>query len=174
VREEKGIALILIFIYQIMKLQITLYEVYNMVEIDHGFTTDMKYAIAGTFTGGLSSKGFRLLKKGTEDSWFCVNQVYPVCENKNEVEGVTAYSSLKDLPEHVDVVIVVHKKELTTYALLSLESWWNEPYPKTMLIKIIDCSQLWICFHIILVYIIPVRNILYIHIFSYIQKPSVS
>ena len=85
-----------------------------MVEIGHGFTTDMKYAIVGTFTGGLSSKGFRLLKKGTEDSWYCVNQVYPVCEDKNEVEGVPAYPSLKDLPEPVDVVIVVHKKELTT------------------------------------------------------------
>ena len=85
-----------------------------MVEIDHGFTTDMKYAITGTFTGGLSSKGFRLFKKGTEDSWYCVNQVYPVCVDKNEVEGVPAYPSLKDLPEPVDVVIVVHKKEITT------------------------------------------------------------
>ncbi len=81
-----------------------------MVEIDHGFTIDMKYAVAGTFTGGLSSKGYRLLK----NEWFNVNKVYPVCPNKNEIEGDPAYPTLKELPEPVDVVIVVHKKEQTT------------------------------------------------------------
>lgn len=81
-----------------------------MVEIDHGFTTEMKYAVAGTFTGGLSSKGYRLLK----NEWYNVNKVYPVCPDKTEVEGDVAYSTLKELPEPVDVVIVVHKKELTT------------------------------------------------------------
>ena len=85
-----------------------------MVEIDHGFTTEMKYAIAGTFTGGLSSKSFRLMKRNTDDSWYCVNKVYPVCPNKEAVDGEKAYSSLKELPEKVDVVVVVHKKELTT------------------------------------------------------------
>ncbi len=85
-----------------------------MVEIDHGFTTDMKYAIVGTFTGGLSSKGFRLFKSGSEDSWYCVNKVYPVVEDKESVEGEPTYPTLKSLPEPVDVVIVVHKKELTT------------------------------------------------------------
>jgi hypothetical protein len=98
-----------------------------MVEIDHGFTTDMKYAIAGTFTGGLSSKGFRLFKKGTEDAWYCVNQVYPVCPDKTEVEGVTAYSSLKDLPEPVDVVITVHKKEQTTELVKEAASLEKKP-----------------------------------------------
>jgi predicted CoA-binding protein len=81
-----------------------------VVEIDHGFTTDMKFAIAGTFTGGLSSKGYRLLK----NEWYNVNKVYPVCQDKTEVEGDPAFPSLKDLPEQVDVVIVVHKKPLTT------------------------------------------------------------
>ena len=33
------------------------------MEIDCGFTTDMKYAVCGTFTGGLSSKIYPLLKK---------------------------------------------------------------------------------------------------------------
>ena len=80
------------------------------VEIDHGFTTDMKYAVAGTFTGGLSSKGYRLLK----NEWYNVAKVYPVCADKNEIEGDKAYSSLNDLPEPVDVVMVVHKKDLTT------------------------------------------------------------
>ena len=95
------------------KVCINLGEI-NMVEIDHGYTTDMKYAIAGTFTGGLSSKGFRLMKKGTSDSWFNVNEVYPVCSDRTEIEGGhKAYPSLKTLPEPVDVVIVVHKKELT-------------------------------------------------------------
>ena len=84
-----------------------------MVEIDHGFTTDMKYAIAGTFTGGLSSKGFRLFKAGLEDSWYCVETVYPVVDDKEEVEGEPTYPSLNSLPESVDVVIVVHKKERT-------------------------------------------------------------
>jgi predicted CoA-binding protein len=81
-----------------------------MVEIDHGFTTEMKYAIAGTFTGGLSSKGYRLLR----DEWYNVNKVYPVCPDQSEVEGDTAYSSLKELPDPIDVVIVVHKQDLTT------------------------------------------------------------
>ncbi len=86
-----------------------------MVEIDHGFTTEMKYAIAGTFTGGLSSKGFRIMKKGTEDSWYNIKTVYPVYVDKSEVEGgYKTYPTLKDLPEPVDVVIVVHKKDLTT------------------------------------------------------------
>lgn len=84
-----------------------------MVEIDHGFTTEMKYAIAGTFTGGLSSKGYRLMKAGTKDSWYNITTVYPVCQDKSEVEGDKAYSSLKDLPEPIDVLIVVHKKEKT-------------------------------------------------------------
>ncbi|UCE12189.1 MAG: CoA-binding protein [Candidatus Heimdallarchaeota archaeon] len=81
-----------------------------MVEIDHGFTTDMKYAVAGTFTGGLSSKIYPLLKS----EWYNVNKVYPVCSGKKEIDGDPAYASLKDLPEPVDVVVVVHKKELST------------------------------------------------------------
>lgn len=81
-----------------------------MVEIDHGFTTEMKYAVAGTFTGGLSSKIYPLLK----NEWYNVMKVYPVCPDKNEIESDTAYNSLKNLPEPVDVVVVVHKKEITT------------------------------------------------------------
>ena len=45
-----------------------------MVEIANGFTTDMVYAIAGTFTGGLSSKGLRLLNS----EWYNVKRVYPI------------------------------------------------------------------------------------------------
>ncbi len=85
-----------------------------MVEIDHGFNTDMRFAIVGTFTGGLSSKGFRLFNSGTDNSWYCVNKVYPVVADKETVEGEPAYPSLKALPEPVDVVIVVHKKNITT------------------------------------------------------------
>ncbi|MHA2244241.1 MAG: CoA-binding protein [Candidatus Hodarchaeales archaeon] len=81
-----------------------------MVEIDHGFTTDMKYAVAGTFKGGLSSKIYPLLK----NEWYNVKMVYPVCPDKKEINGDPAFASLKDLPEPIDVVIVVHKKELTT------------------------------------------------------------
>ena len=80
------------------------------MEIDHGFTTDMKFAVAGTFGGGLSSKGYRLLK----NEWYNVKKVYPVCPDKTEVEGEKAYASLKDLPEPVDVVVVVHKQDITT------------------------------------------------------------
>ena len=82
-----------------------------MVEIDFGFTTDMKYAVAGTFTGGLSSKGYRLLR----DEWYNVKAVYAICpEEGKEVEGDESYQTLKSLPEPVDVVMVVHKKEMTT------------------------------------------------------------
>ena len=81
-----------------------------MVEIDHGFTTDMIYAVAGTFTGGLSSKGYRELTTG----WYKVKKVYAICPEKKEVEGDTTYTSLEELPEAVDVMIVVHKKDMTT------------------------------------------------------------
>ena len=81
-----------------------------MAQIDHGFTTDMTYAVAGTFTGGLSSKGYRLLK----NEWYNVKKVYPVCPDKKEIEGDPAYPTLASLPEKVDVVLVVHKKPLTT------------------------------------------------------------
>lgn len=84
-----------------------------MVEIDHGFSTENKYAIAGTFTGGLSSKGYKLFKSGTEDSWYCVNKVYAVCPESKTVEGDPTYQSLSALPEPVDVVITVHKKDKT-------------------------------------------------------------
>ena len=81
-----------------------------MVEIDHGFTTEMKYAVAGTFTGGLSSKIYPLLKS----EWYNVKKVYPICPDKKEINGDPTYASLKDLPEPIDVVVVVHKKELTS------------------------------------------------------------
>ncbi len=70
----------------------------------------MKYAVAGTFTGGLSSKIYPLLK----DEWYNVKKVFPVCSDKDNINGDPAYGSLKDLPEPVDVVVVVHKKELST------------------------------------------------------------
>ncbi len=69
-----------------------------MVEIDFGFTTDMKYAVAGTFTGGLSSKAFRLLK----NEWYNVKTVYAVCPDEGkQVEGDSTYLSLAVLPEPV-------------------------------------------------------------------------
>lgn len=70
----------------------------------------MTYAVAGTFTGGLSSKIYPLLK----DEWYNVKKVFPVCPDKDNINGDPAYASLKDLPKPVDVVVVVHKKELTT------------------------------------------------------------
>lgn len=81
-----------------------------MIEIDHGFTTDMIYAIAGTFTGGLSIKGIKLLKS----DWYNVKRVYPISPDLNEIEGLKPYKNLSELPEEVDGIIVVHKKELTT------------------------------------------------------------
>ena len=98
-----------------------------MTEIDHGFTTDMKYAIAGNFTGGLSSKGYKLFKTDTEDSWYCVNKVYPVCPEDKEVEGDQTYPTLKSLPEPVDVVIVVHKKEITIEIVKEAASLSKKP-----------------------------------------------
>lgn len=81
-----------------------------MVEIDHGFTTEMIYAIAGTFTGGLSSKGLKLLKS----EWYNVKNVYPISKDQDKVEGLKSYKDLSSLPEKVDVIVVVHKKDLTT------------------------------------------------------------
>lgn len=78
-----------------------------MVEIDHGFSTDMKYAVTGTFTGGLSSKIYLALK----DGWFNVKKVYPVTSEKQEVDGDKAYNSIRDLPEIVDVIVIVHKRD---------------------------------------------------------------
>lgn len=75
------------------------------MEIDHGFTTEMKYGIVGSFTGGLSSKGLRLLKS----DWYNVAKVYPITRKHESVEGLKAYYSVKDLPEPIDVLIMVHK-----------------------------------------------------------------
>jgi predicted CoA-binding protein len=82
----------------------------KMTEIDHGFTTDMIYGIAGTFTGGLSTKGLKLLKS----DWYNVKTVYPICSTQSIVEGLQSYKSLKELPEQIDVLIVVHKRDITT------------------------------------------------------------
>lgn len=79
------------------------------MEIDHGFTTEMKFAVCGTFTGGLSSKIYPLLK----NEWYNVKAVYPVVESKKEVHGDKSYASLDELPETVDVVVTVHKKDVT-------------------------------------------------------------
>jgi hypothetical protein len=87
----------------------------------------MTYAIAGTFSGGLSSKGYRLFKKGGEDSWYCVKKVYAVCPEEKTVEGDPTYSSLKALPENVDVVIVVHKKDKTTEVVKEAAGLENKP-----------------------------------------------
>ena len=94
-----------------------------MTEIDHGFTTDMKYGIAGTFTGGLSSKGLRLLK----NEWYNVNTVYPICEDQTEIEGLKSYPSINELPEPIDVLIVVHKKELTTEVVRQASTLEKKP-----------------------------------------------
>ncbi len=78
------------------------------MEIDHGFTTEMNYAIAGSFTGGLSTKGLQLLKS----DWYNVAKVFPVTRKHESVEGLKAYYSVKDLPEPIDVLIMVHKPEV--------------------------------------------------------------
>ena len=43
-----------------------------------------------------------------------MERVYPISKDLNEVDGLKAIKNLSELPEKVDVVIVVHKKELTT------------------------------------------------------------
>ena len=80
------------------------------IEIAHGFSTNMVYAIAGTFTGGLSSKGFKLFLS----DWYNVKKVIPIVEDKIEILGQPAYKKIVDVPDKIDVVIVVHKPDLTT------------------------------------------------------------
>lgn len=81
----------------------------SKIEIAHGFTTDMVYAIAGTFTGGLSSKGFKLFLS----EWYNVKKIVPIVDTKEQVEGEKTYKHLADVPEKIDVVIVVHKPAIT-------------------------------------------------------------
>ena len=104
-----------------------------MTEIDHGFTTNMVYGIAGTFTGGLSSKGIRLFKK---DGWYNVKKVYPISEDQVEVEGLKAYPTVSDVPEPIDVLIVVHKQEKNVAIIREASKLKKKPaiwfMPRTM------------------------------------------
>ena len=93
------------------------------VEIAHGFTTDMVYAIAGTFTGGLSSKGFKLFLS----DWYNVKKVIPIVDDKAEIDGQKAYKGLSNVPEKIDVVIVVHKPNITTKIVEEAVRLQNKP-----------------------------------------------
>ena len=108
-----------------------------MVEIDHGFTTEMKYAVAGMFTNGLSSKIFPKLK----DQWYNVAKVYAVCDEKKDVyNGDISFQSLAELPEQIDVLIIVHKEDKTMLLLQEVEDLPYRPslwfMPRTLTPKV--------------------------------------
>ena len=80
-----------------------------MVEIDHGFTTEMKYGIVSGFRNNYPLNCFRLLKS----EWYNVAKVYPITRKHESIEGITAYKSVKVLPEPIDVLVVINKAEIT-------------------------------------------------------------
>ena len=80
-----------------------------MPEIDHGFTTEMKYGIIGSFTNKYSLDCLKVLTQ----NWYNVSKVYPISRKHEELFGLKTYYSLKDLPEPIDVLVMVHKKEIT-------------------------------------------------------------
>ena len=80
-----------------------------MVEIDHGFTTEMKYGLASGFSNKYPLELLRFLKS----DWYNVKEVYPISRKCDSVQGISTYKSVKDLPEPIDVLIVVNRKDIT-------------------------------------------------------------
>ena len=80
-----------------------------MVEIDHGFTTEMTYGIAGRFTNKFALNSLKLLTS----EYYNVSKVYPITRKHKVIGNLTAYYSIKDLPEPIDVLIMLHKPHIT-------------------------------------------------------------
>ena len=79
-----------------------------MQDLVKDFLKQKSFAVAGSFRNE-SKYAYRILKTLKEKGY----EVYPVNPRLREVYGLTCYSSVKEIPESVDVVDIVTPPQIT-------------------------------------------------------------
>ena len=77
------------------------------------FLKQKRFAVAGSFRNE-SKYAYRILKTLKEKEY----EVYPINPSLKEVEGLTCYPSVKDIPESVDVIDIVTSPQVTEKILV--------------------------------------------------------
>ena len=72
------------------------------------FLKQKRFAVVGSFRNE-SKYAYRILKTLKEKGY----EVYPVNPSLGEVDGLTCYPSVKDIPDSVDVVDIVTPPQIT-------------------------------------------------------------
>ncbi len=79
-----------------------------MQDLVKDFLKQRRFAVAGSFRNE-SKYAYRILKTLKEKGY----EVYPVNPRLREVDGLTCYPSVKEIPESVDVVDIVTTPQIT-------------------------------------------------------------
>ena len=79
-----------------------------MQDLVKDFLKQKRFAVAGSFRNK-SKYAYRILKTLKEKGY----EVYPVNPRSKEVEGMSCYASVKDIPVSIDVVNIVTPPEIT-------------------------------------------------------------
>ncbi|MCK4402092.1 CoA-binding protein [bacterium] len=79
-----------------------------MQDLVKDFLKQKRFAVAGSFRNE-SKYAYRILKTLKEKGY----EVYPVNPRLAEVDGLTCYPSVKEIPESVDVVDIVTPPQIT-------------------------------------------------------------
>lgn len=79
-----------------------------MQDLVKDFLKQRRFAVAGSFRNE-SKYAYRILKTLKEKGY----EVYPVNPRLREVNGLTCYPSVKEIPESVDVVDIVTPPQIT-------------------------------------------------------------
>ena len=79
-----------------------------MQDLVKDFLKQRSFAVAGSFRNE-SKYAYRILKTLKEKGY----EVYPVNPSLGEVDGLTCYPSVKDIPDSVDVVDIVTPPQIT-------------------------------------------------------------
>ena len=79
-----------------------------MQDLVKDFLKQKRFAVAGSFRNE-SKYAYRILKTLKEKGY----EVYPVNPSLGEVDGLTCYPSVKDIPDSVDVVDIVTPPQIT-------------------------------------------------------------
>ena len=79
-----------------------------MQDLVKDFLKQKRFAVVGSFRNE-SKYAYRILKTLKEKGY----EVYPVNPSLGEVDGLTCYPSVKDIPDSVDVVDIVTPPQIT-------------------------------------------------------------
>ena len=98
-----------------------------MQELIKDFMSQKKFAVVGA-TDNIEKNGNRIVKDLKNRGY----EVYPINPRLKELEGLTCYASLADIPEKVDVVDFVVPPKVTEEILkqckeLGLKRIWLQP-----------------------------------------------